>query len=156
MNTPASNPRLNRINLIALGVAELVRSRAFYRDGLGFETPNNEDDPEVVFFDNAGTKLELFQREALAKDINADVPPPLVDARASFTGITLAYNAKTKDEVDAIFAKIEKIGGTIAKAPEFVFWGGYSGYFRDPDGYYWEVAYADSWRFDGNDMLVIE
>lgn len=147
---------MNRINLICLGVADLARSRAFYRDGLGFATSSDEERPEIVFFDNGGTKLELFQRDELAKDISASDPPALADTQAVFTGITLAYNAKTKGEVDEIFAKIERIGGQIAKAPELVSWGGYSGYFRDPDGYYWEVAYADSWEFDANDMLVIE
>lgn len=147
---------MNRINLICLGVADLERSRAFYRDGLGFETSSVDENPEIVFFDNGGTKLELFQRDQLAQDINAEAPPQLADTQATFTGITLAYNAKTKGEVDAIFAKIESIGGSIAKVPELVSWGGYSGYFRDPDGYYWEVAYADSWEFDDNDMLVIE
>lgn len=156
MSDAAPHPRLNRINLVCLGVADLVRSRAFYRDGLGFETPNVEDDPAVVFFNNGGTKLELFQREALAADINAETPPKLADPATSFTGVTLAYNAKSAEEVDAIFARIEDIGGTIAKAPELVFWGGYSGYFRDPDGHHWEVAYAESWQFDENDMLVIE
>lgn len=156
MSEAASNPRLNRINLICLGVADLVRSRAFYRDGLGFKTPNNEENPEIVFFDNGGTKLELFQRDELAKDINADEPPQTMDPQGAFNGITLAYNAKTKDEVDEIFAQVETIGGTIAKVPELVFWGGYSGYFRDPDGYYWEVAYADAWEFDANDMLIID
>ena len=94
-------------------------------------------------------------RRALPR-IYAGDPPALADTQATFSGITLAYNAKSKDEVDAIFSKIERIGGSIPKAPELVFWGGYSGYFRDPDGYYWEVAYADSWKFDENDMLVIE
>lgn len=148
--------RLNRINLICLGVADLTRSRDFYRNGLGFETPNDEENPEIVFFDNDGTKLELFQLEKLAEDIGADSPPVIANTATAFNGITLAYNAKTKEEVDAIFAKIESIGGTISKAPELVFWGGYSGYFRDPDGYYWEVAYADSWEFDNNNMLFIK
>lgn len=156
MTSAAPPPRINRINLVCLGVTDLARSRAFYEDGLGFETPNNEADPQIVFFDNGGTKLELFPLEELAKDINAAQPPLIADLRSTFTGITLAYNAKSKDEVDAVFAKIESIGGTIAKAPELVSWGGYSGYFRDPDGYYWEVAYAASWAFDANDMLVIE
>ncbi|MBC9943840.1 VOC family protein [Leucobacter sp. cx-328] len=156
MTSPAPDPRLNRINLICLGVADVIRSREFYRDGLGFETPNNEAEPAVVFFNNRGTKLELFQREALAADINAADPPQLSDSTAAFNGITLAYNAKSEAEVDALFAKIESIGGSIAKAPERVFWGGYSGYFRDPDGYHWEVAYADTWQFDENDMLIIE
>lgn len=147
---------MNRINLICLGVADLERSRAFYRDGLGVETSSVDENPEIVFFDNGGTKLELFQRDQLARDINAEAPPQLADTQSTFTGITLAYNAKTKEEGDAIFANIESTGGSIAKSPETVSWGGYSGYFRDPDGYYWEVAYADSWEFDDNDMLVIE
>ena len=144
---------MNRINIICLGVRDLVASRKFYRDGLGFATPCNEADPKIVFFDNGGTKLELYPLQGLAEDIDAANPP--VPA-GGFSGITLAYNAKTKEEVDAVFAQIESIGGTIAKMPETVFWGGYSGYFRDPDGYHWEVAYSDQWRFDANDMLIIE
>lgn len=146
---------MDRINLICLGVADLHRSRAFYRDGLGFSTSSAEENPEIVFFRNGGTKLELYQREALAKDIGGEDPPALADTQTQFCGITLAYNAKSKAEVDEIFGRIEEIGGTIAKHPELVFWGGYSGYFRDPDGYYWEVAYADSWEFDDQEMLVI-
>ncbi|SCM82736.1 Glyoxalase/bleomycin resistance protein/dioxygenase [uncultured Sporomusa sp.] len=144
---------MNRINLIALGVRDIKKSRAFYRDGLGFATRNNEEDPQIVFFNNGGTKLELYPLEELAKDINEANPPAISNG---FSGITLAYNAKSKEEVDSIFSKIEGIGGSIVKQPQLVFWGGYSGYFRDLDGYYWEVAYADSWKFDENDMLIIE
>lgn len=144
---------MNRINIICLGVRDLVKSRAFYRDGLGFETSNAEENPKVVFFKNGGTRLELYERQALAADINGQNPPTLGEG---FGGITLAYNAKSKEEVDALFARIESIGGCIAKQPETVFWGGYSGYFQDPDGYYWEAAYWDGWQFDANDMLVIE
>lgn len=147
---------MNRINLICLGVRDVAGSRAFYRDGLGFVTSSDEQNPAIVFFNNGGTRLELFEREQLARDINAEAPPALADPAETFTGITLAYNAKTKEEVDEIFARIEGIGGSIAKHPELVSWGGYSGYFRDPDGYYWEVAYAAIWEFDDNDMLVIE
>lgn len=144
---------MNRINLICLGVRDLVKARAFYRDGLGFSTPNNEDDPKVVFFNNGGTKLELYGRGQLAKDIDAANPPPLADG---FAGITLAYNAQSKEEADAIFARVEAAGGIIVKPPQAAFWGGYSGYFRDLDGYHWEVAYWDGWKFDATDMLVIE
>ncbi|AEG58353.1 Glyoxalase/bleomycin resistance protein/dioxygenase [Desulforamulus ruminis DSM 2154] len=143
---------MNRINLITLGVRDIEKSRAFYRDGLGFATPNNEEKPQIVFFDNGGTKLALYPLEGLAKDINETNPPGI---GRDFAGITLAYNAKTKDEVDKIFSKIKSIGGTIVKQPQPVFWGGYSGYFKDLDGYYWEVAYADLWQFDENDMLII-
>lgn len=144
---------MDRINLICLGVRDMRKSLAFYRDGLGFATSSREDNPGIVFFQNKGTRLELYPLEELAKDINRAAPPSV---GTGFPGITLAYNAKSKEEVDAIFRKIENIGGTIAKLPETMFWGGYSGYFQDPDGYYWEVAYADSWTFDENDMLIIE
>lgn len=144
---------MNRINLIALGVKDIVKARAFYKAALGFQTPNTEDNPQIVFFNNKGTKLELYPLEGLAKDINENNPPATAQG---FSGITLAYNAKTKEEADAIFAKIEGLGGKIIKTPRTVFWGGYSGYFTDLDGYYWEVAYSESWKFDGNDMLIIE
>ena len=143
---------MNRMNILTLGVADVQKARAFYRDGLGFVTPNTDESPEVVFFNNGGTKLALYPLSALAEDINPAQPPQKSN---SFPGFTLAYNAKTKEEVDEIFGKIEAIGGTIVKPPQIVFWGGYSGYFQDLDGYYWEVAYADSWIFDEQDMLVI-
>ncbi|MDR3332865.1 MAG: VOC family protein [Synergistaceae bacterium] len=144
---------MNRINIICLGVRDMKKSRSFYRDALGLVTSNDEDDPKVIFFNNRGTKLELCQFDLLALDIDEKNPPKI---GGGFQGITLAYNAKSKEEVDAIFARIESLGGKIAKRPQTVFWGGYSGYFQDLDGYYWEVAYADIWKFDENDMLIIE
>lgn len=144
---------MNRINVVCLGVRDIVKARAFYRDGLGFTTPNTEAKPDVVFFSNGGTKLELYPLEGLAKDISESDPPVTGNC---FGGITLAFNAKTKEEVDSIFAKSESIGGKIAKPPETAFWGGYSGYIQDLDGYYWEIAYWDGWRFDSNDMLIID
>lgn len=89
----------------------------------------------------------------MAKDIN-DINLPAIGT--GFGGITLAFNAKTKEEADAIFAKVESLGGRIVKRPEMAFWGGYSGYIQDLDGYYWEIAYWDGWRFDANDMLIID
>jgi predicted lactoylglutathione lyase len=144
---------MNRINIVCLGVRDLKKSRSFYRDVHGLVTPNDEDDPKLIFFNNNGSKLELYPLDLLAKDIDEQNPPQFL---GGFPGITLAYNAKSKAEVDAIFARVESLGGKIAKQPQTVFWGGYSGYFQDLDGYYWEVAYADSWKFDENDMLVIE
>lgn len=143
---------MNRINIITLGVEDVAKSCDFYRDGLGFSTPNKEETPSIVFFNNGGTKLALYPISELAKDINEANPP---QKNNTFTGFTLAYNAKSKQEVDDVFKKIEQIGGVIVKSPQDVFWGGYSGYFQDLDGYYWEVAYADSWIFDENDMLII-
>lgn len=143
---------MNRINLITLGVRDISLSLTFYRDGLGFQTSMTEESPGIVFFNNAGTKLSLYPLEALIKDFNKNE----TSSKQGFSGITLAYNAKSAEEVDEIMEKAEKAGGTIVKAPETVFWGGYSGYFCDPDGYYWEVAYSVDWKFDQNDMLIIE
>lgn len=144
---------MNRINIICLGVRDMVKSRAFYRDGLGFTTPSTSDTPKVVFFSNGGTRLELYPLDDLAKDINAAHPPAI---GSGFGGITLAFCAKTKEEVDGIFAKIERLGGKIAKHPEKAFWGGYSGYIQDLDGYYWEIAHWEGWRYDANDMVIID
>jgi catechol 2,3-dioxygenase-like lactoylglutathione lyase family enzyme len=119
---------------------------------LGFRTLIKEDDPAIVFFNNAGTKLALYPLAELAKDINEMEPPK----KNGFPGLTLAYNAKSIEEVDEVINKAEKAGGTIEKSPQHVFWGGYSGYFSDPDGYYWEVAYSKDWSFDENDMLIIK
>ncbi|NLW78618.1 MAG: VOC family protein [Ruminococcaceae bacterium] len=142
---------MNRINLVCLGVRDMAKSLAFYKN-IGFQTYEKADCPPIVFFDNQGSKLELYPLEELAKDINAESPPPL--SAGGFPGITLACNMKTDGEVDALMVEAAKQGGTIAKPPQKVFWGGYSGYFQDPDGYYWEVA-SGSWEFDTNDMLVI-
>lgn len=145
---------MNRLNLITLGVKDMVESLTFYRDGLGFEVfvYGDESSPDVIFFNNAGTKISLFQIDRLVKDINEENPPQLGHG---FAGITLAYNGKSKEEVDEVFLLAERAGAKIIKKPETVFWGGYSGYFQDPNGYYWEVAYGDSWEFDENDMLII-
>ncbi|WP_409070275.1 VOC family protein [Desulfobulbus sp.] len=131
----------------------MKRSLNFYRN-IGFSTYENAEKPPIVFFDNQGTKLELYPLDELAKDINAETPPPL--SSGGFGGMTLACNMKSKEEVDAAMERVKQHGGVVVKPPQDVFWGGYSGYFQDPDGYYWEVAYAASWQFDRNDMLIIE
>jgi catechol 2,3-dioxygenase-like lactoylglutathione lyase family enzyme len=124
-----------KIGLITLGVADLKRSLAFYRDGLGFPTHNYDEAQGVVFFKLHGTWLSLFPREELAKD--AAVP----ESGNGFRGITLAHNEPTKKGVDKVFAEAIAAGATPVKTPQDVFWGGYSGYFADPDGHLWEVAY---------------
>lgn len=146
---------MNRLNLVTLGVKDMKESLRFYRDGLGFDVKvyGDESNPEVIFFNNNGTKISLFPIENLAKDINEENPPTIGQG---FGGITLAYNGKSKTEVDEVFQLAEKAGAKIVKKPETVFWGGYSGYFQDPNGYYWEVAYGDMWKFDSNDMLIVE
>lgn len=146
---------MNRLNLITLGVKNMVESLTFYREGLGFEVVvyGEETNPDVMFFNNGGTKISLFPIERLVNDINEANPPEI---SPGFGGITLAYNGKSKEEVDHVFALAKKAGASIVKEPETVFWGGYSGYFQDPNGYYWEVAYGDMWKFDENDMLIIQ
>lgn len=88
----------------------------------------------------------------IQKDINEADPPEVGEG---FGGFTLAYNGKSKAEVDEVFLVAEKVGATIVKQPQDVFWGGYSGYFQDINGFYWEVSYGEMWEFDENDMLVI-
>lgn len=143
---------MNRINLICLGVRDIKTSLAFYKN-IGFKTYARDDSPPIVFFDNQGTKLELCPLATLVEDINEEDPPLL--ASGGFNGITLACNMKSKEEVDEVLQLVEEHGGVIVKRPQEVVWGGYSGYFQDPDGYYWEAAYAPFWKFDANDMLII-
>jgi len=143
---------MNRINVICLGVRDMEKSIAFYRDGLGFETDLTESNAKVVFFNTSGTKFELYRIEELAEDISEDNPPKIAQG---FAGVTLAYNAKSEQEVCEIIELAKRAGATVAKEPQKVFWGGFSGYFMDPNGYYWEVAYNPSWDFDENDMIIL-
>ena len=143
---------MNRINVICLGVRQMEKSIRFYRDGLGFQTNEKEDNPKVIFFNTSGTKFELYPLELLAQDIDETNPPEI---GKGFSGITLAYNVKSESEVHEIIELARKAGATIVKEPEKVFWGGYHAYFADPDGYYWEVAYNPYWSFDENNMLVL-
>lgn len=144
---------MNRINLICLGVKDMKAALNFYKN-IGFETYEKSNAPAIVFFNNQGSKLELFPIEELAKDID-EAAPPTVQERG-FSGITLACNLKSEKEVDDIVALVRQNGGNIVKEPAKVSWGGYSGYFQDLDGYYWEVAYSSSWKFDENEMLIME
>jgi len=126
-----------RISLITLGVADLERSLRFYRDGLGMPTTWTAD-RGVVFFQTGGTRLALFGYDCLAKDISDEFLAP----RAKFAGITLAHNVREKHQVDEVLQLAVAAGGKIEKPAQDAFWGGYSGYFSDPDGYLWEVAWG--------------
>jgi len=120
----------SRISIITLGVKDFDRSLRFYRDGLGFPTTAKEGDA-IAFFQTSGTRLALYPLDKLAEDIAPGVRP----SKDGFGGITLAHNARTKEEVSQILALAEKAGGKIVKPAQDVFWGGHSGYFSDPDGY---------------------
>lgn len=144
---------MNSIHLICLGVQDIPTSRTFYQ-AIGFIAQKKTQSAELVFFNNHGTKLELFLFSELLKDIGLD--PKGNPAPASFNGTTLAFNTKSKAEADLTMAKALENGATLVKPLTWGEWGGYSGYFRDLNGYYWEIAYADSWRFDDQDMLIID
>lgn len=140
---------MNKITCICLGVKNMEKALKFYRDGLGYKTECKVDNPPVCFFDTPGTKFELFPLDLLAKDIN-EINPPTGNG---FSGITLTYNVKNKDDVDKIVELVKKAGGIILKEPQDVFWGGYHAYFCDLDGYYWEVVWGPDFKFDENGLL---
>lgn len=140
-----------RVSIITLGVADLERSYDFYHHGLGLPT-SRKPEANIVFFQTSGVCLALYPLEKLAEDVS----PSQSSERGPFAGITLAHNTKTKEDVDAVLALAERSGGKIEKPAQDTFWGGYSGYFSDPDGYLWEVAYADSWEFREDGSLVID
>lgn len=123
-----------RINLVTLGVADIAASRAFY-ERLGF-VASSASNPNVAFFDANGVALGLFGHDALAED--AHLNP---SAASTFRGVSLAWNAASEAEVDKILAHAVASGANLLKPAQKVFWGGYSGYFADPDGHLWEVAY---------------
>lgn len=125
----------SKISLITLGVSYLEKSLKFYRDGLGFKTHNYKEGQDVVFFEMDGTWLSLFPKDKLAEDIT------LSPTGSGFTGITLAHNVGSKEEVDKVYELAILAGAKSIKKPKEAIWGGYSGYFADPDGYLWEVAY---------------
>ena len=123
-----------RISIITLGVTDLPRAVAFYRDGLGLNL-YDENTESIAFFQNRGTWLALYPREALAKDVG-------IDAEGSgFSGVTLAHNVRSREEVDAVLDEAVAAGADLVKPAQDTFWGGYSGYFADPEGYLWEVAW---------------
>jgi catechol 2,3-dioxygenase-like lactoylglutathione lyase family enzyme len=129
-----------RITLITLGVDDLERSLRFYRDGLGLATKGivgtEHENGAVVFIElQPGLGLALWPRKSIAADTKLPLSP------ASPTDMTLAHNVRSEGEVDAVMAEAEKAGARIVKRPSKTFYGGYAGYFQDPDGHLWEVAY---------------
>lgn len=122
-----------RISMITLGVNDLDKAIRFYEQGLGF--PRMESPPEVAFFTLNGSWLGLYGKASLAEDAN--VP----SQGEGFEGFALAHNVSTESEVDEVVSQAIAAGATLVKKPQKVFWGGYSGYFKDPDGHLWEVAH---------------
>jgi len=133
-----------RITLITLGVDDLERAVRFYRDGLGLETQGivgaEFDYGAVAFFDlQAGLKLALWPRTSIAHDTG------IAPVSSSPTGFTIGHNVSSKAEVDAVMDQATAAGAAVVKPAHDTFWGGYAGYFQDPDGHLWEVAWNPQW-----------
>src|SRR5258706_12666359 len=134
-----------RLSLVTLGVRDLDRARSFY-EAMGWRRTG--DDEDVVFFQAGGTVVALWRRASLAED-------SVVTDGGGWGGVTLAYNVRSPDEVDAVLAEARAAGATVAREGATTFWGGYSGVFHDPDGHPWEVAHNPSWTVgaDGSATL---
>lgn len=136
-----------RLTLVTLGVKDLPRSVAFY-ERLGWERSARKAEG-VAFFQAGGIVLSLYPRDALARD--ADMPPE----GWGFSGFSLAYNTRTRDEVDAVLAEAVAAGATLVKPAYEIFWGGYVGFFADPDGFLWEVAWNPMFPLTEDGAIVL-
>ncbi len=136
-----------RITLITLGVDDLEAAVRFYRDGLGLQTEGivgrDIEHGAVAFFElQGGLKLALWPRESIAFDTGVPLGP------RSATEFTIAHNVNSAQQVDAVIAQAQAAGATVVKAAHATAWGGFSGYFKDPDGHLWEVAWNPAWPQD--------
>lgn len=137
-----------KLTLVTLGVRDLQKSISFFEEGLGWKRSSASQEG-VAFFQLNGMVLSLFGRKELAADAN--VP----EAGSGFPAFTLALNAKDRAEVDSVLEQAAKAGAAIVKPAEEVFWGGYSGYFRDPEGFLFEVAHNPFWELDEKDNIIL-
>ncbi len=137
----------SRLSIITLGVRDRAATTAFYRDVIGMKLFNEKG---MTMFDMGGFVLGLWEADKLAKDAG-QTPRPA----EGFRNVALAYNARSIEEVDDIFARLEAAEVAITKPPHKAFWGGYSGYFADPEGNAWEVAFNPFWTFDEAGRVVL-
>ena len=137
-----------KLNLITLGVDNFQKSVDFYEKGLGWKKSDKSMD-DLALFPLGGITLALYSRAELADDATLTYQP------TQFAGLTLSYNAKSEKEVDDVLKEVEALGAIIIKPAQKVFWGGYSGYFKDLDGHVIEVAYNPFWELDENDNLIL-
>jgi uncharacterized protein len=133
-----------RLSLVTLGVRDLARARAFY-EALGWSSGAQPAD-DVVFFQAGGMIVALWGRDQLAED-------SMVADAGGWGGVTLAYNARSPQEVDAVLAEAEKAGATIGRWGAETFWGGYSGLFIDTEGHPWEVAHNPGWTIEDDGSI---
>jgi catechol 2,3-dioxygenase-like lactoylglutathione lyase family enzyme len=136
-----------RLSLITLGVANIARARGFYQK-MGFVASNPSND-SVTFFPAGGVVLALFGRSALAEDAT------VADSAPAFSGLALAHNVRSEAEVEQVLAEAAAAGGRIVKSAKRAFWGGYSGYFADPDGHLWEVAHNPGFVLDAEGRVQL-
>ena len=139
--------KIPRITILTLGVSDLNKATKFYEDVLG--TPPNTSYEGVTFIELPGAWISLYPLEKLAEDISPEVPV----TRRGFSGFTLAHNARNKDDVIAIVKRAQSAGARVVKEPQETSWGGFSGYFADLDGYYWEIAWGPMFDFTQNGEL---
>ena len=138
-----------QLHLVTLGVRDFEKSTKFYKEIVGWR-PSSSSNEEVTFFQAGGVVISVYQREKLAEDAQVD------PEGNGFAGFTLAYNARSEEEVDEIISDLKSKGVEILKEPQKVFWGGYNAYFADPDGNCWEVAHNPFFPFDEQGNLKLE
>ncbi len=143
-----------RLSLVTLGVASVPAARRFY-EALGWAASSASQGDDVAFFQLNGMALALFGREALMADMGLTADAGVPEAKPRFSGVTLAQNLRSPEAVDDLFAQAVAAGARALKQPETVFWGGYSGYFADPDGHVWEVAHNPFFPLDQHDNLTL-
>jgi len=145
-----------RISIISLFVTDMERSYRFYAEGLGFPTTRSSEDHWIGFKLNGICFCIYPYQELKEEGLQRDLDTSRALDRTLMPSIGLAYNTREKHQVEEVLALAERAGGTIEKQPVETFWGGYSGYFSDPDGHLWEVAWAESWDFNEDGSLVVE
>jgi predicted lactoylglutathione lyase len=139
-----------RVSFLTLGVTDLGRARGFY-EALGWTAAKYGEGAGVVFFEiGPGLVLALYPRADLARDANLPDAGP-----AAFSGVSLSYNTRSREEVDAIMAETQRAGGRVLTAAAEVFWGGYVGYFADPEGHLWEVAFNPKAEIAANGAISL-
>ena len=137
-----------RLNVVTIGVADLQKSSQFYQDAFGWKPAQGSND-QIVFFYHGGIVLGLYPMNLLAKDAG------ISDERSGFSGITLAINSETREELDETYQKALTAGAKSLIGQRDTFWGGYDCYFAEPDGHAWKIAWAPFWKFDQQGSLLM-
>ena len=137
-----------RLSLVTLGVRDIARARRFYEEGLGWHRDGGEDD--VAFYQSGGMVFALFEWPKLAEDAGVSAEG------TGFRGVTLAYNARSKEEVNAVLDEARAAGAKVHVEARDTFWGGYSAVFADPDGHLWEVAWNPFWTVGEDGAVSLE